>query len=120
MRGNLNFVMYRSHLSINGKEKATQNLSLAGRTLDQIEENCLDYLLQHPCGWSATSTSHRKDSCFKYIQHQFFQDVALRPGKTLQEVYDGIQSRHFQGKENNWEQYLIPEWNTHDHNFSLI
>ena len=54
-----------------------KNFSLVGGTLHQKEEKYLDYLLQHPCGWSATSTSYHKNSCFKNIQHQFFKGKEL-------------------------------------------
>ena len=70
--------VHHSHLT-NDRQMAINNLGLAGRILDETEDKYLDYLLQHPTGWSATSCNHHNDSCFKYIQHQFHPQGELFP-----------------------------------------
>lgn len=79
------YFVVHSHLS-NDASMAVHNLRLAGRTLNETEEKYLHLLLQHWCGWSATSVAHHNDSWIKYIQHHFRQ----YEGHTLFPVLDTI------------------------------
>src|SRR5208282_5551632 len=50
-----------------------------GEPLSEREKMCLQYLIQHPWGWSATPKQHRNASGFRYLSKLYPEVKGLRP-----------------------------------------
>jgi hypothetical protein len=50
-----------------------------GASISEREKSYLQYLIQHPCGWSATPKQHRNASGFRYLSKLYPQIRGLRP-----------------------------------------
>lgn len=73
--------IHKTHIMTEAEncQLAIENITRAGKTLDESETKFLQYILCYPSGWSATSPNHHEDSWVHYIKHQFSHIENLQP-----------------------------------------
>jgi hypothetical protein len=72
------YLRINSHVN-SDHSTAVANINRSGRILTSTEEEYLQLILTHRCGWSATSASHLNDSWVRYIQTLYNNVEGLLP-----------------------------------------